>query len=138
MGGPDDAGAVRDLVVRVGTGMNESFDSVSSIESTLTEIFVAQGIDDAKVIVFPTAVEVQTGDGAQSGVQLSSRVGSSLRYDQIAALYALIDTLKHGPVDPKAANEELDRITAMPAKFPWLVRVLGYGLFAVGFALMLL
>ena len=128
---------VRSLVVRVAAGMADSFDSVASMETTLTKICSVQGLDDAKVLAFPTAVLVQAGDGEQSGVQVNTDFGGSLRYDQIAALYGLIEILKKERVDPAKANQELDRISAMPPKFSWPLRVLGYSLFAVGFSLML-
>jgi uncharacterized membrane protein YjjP (DUF1212 family) len=117
--------------------MAESFDSVASIESALTAICAVQGVDDATVLAFPTAVVVQSGGGEQSGVQLNTNFGGSLRYDQIAALYGLIGTLKTRPVDVTTANRELDAISSMPPKFPWAVRVLGYSLFAAGFSLIL-
>ena len=58
---------MRELAARVGAGMAQSFDSVASIESTLTKVCAAQGVDDAIVLAFPTAVVVQTGGGEQSG-----------------------------------------------------------------------
>ena len=128
---------MRELAVRVGAGMAQSFDSVASIESTLTEICAVQGVDDATVLAFPTAVVVQTGGGQQSGVQVNTNFGGSLRYDQIASLYTYIKTLKSQQVDLGMANRELDSIANMPPRYPWFVRVLGYSLFAAGFSLIL-
>ena len=137
MDGSADPERVRELAVRVGAGMAQSFDSVASIESTLTEICAVQGVDDATVLAFPTAVVVQTGGGQQSGVQVNTNFGGSLRYDQIASLYTYIKTLKSQQVDLGMANRELDSIANMPPRYPWFVRVLGYSLFAAGFSLIL-
>jgi uncharacterized membrane protein YjjP (DUF1212 family) len=137
MDGSADPERVRELAVRVGAGMAQSFDSVASIESTLTEICAVQGVDDATVLALPTAVVVQTGGGQQSGVQVNTNFGGSLRYDQIASLYTYIKTLKSQQVDLGMANRELDSIANMPPRYPWFVRVLGYSLFAAGFSLIL-
>ena len=128
---------MRELAARVGAGMAQSFDSVASIESTLTKICAAQGVDDAIVLAFPTAVVVQTGGGEQSGVQVDTNFGGSLRYDQIAALYTYIKVLKSQHVDLGMANQELDNIANLSPRYPWFVRVLGYSLFAAGFSLIL-
>lgn len=128
---------VRDLAGRVGSGMAQSFDSVASIQSTLTTICQVQGVDDAVVLAFPTAVIVQTGEGKQSSVGLQTNFGGSLRYDQIAALYELIGTLKFSRIEPVEANHRLDEISSLPPKFPWVMRVIGYSLFAAGFSLIL-
>ena len=128
---------MRELAARVGAGMAQSFDSVASIESTLTKICAAQGVDDAIVLAFPTAVVVQTGGGEQSGVQVDTNFGGSLRYDQIAALYTYIKVLKSQHVDLGMANRELDNIANLSPRYPWFVRVLGYSLFAAGFSLIL-
>ena len=128
---------MRELAARVGAGMAQSFDSVASIESTLTKVCAAQGVDDAIVLAFPTAVVVQTGGGEQSGVQVDTNFGGSLRYDQIAALYTYIKVLKSQHVDLGTANQELDNIANLSPRYPWFVRVLGYSLFAAGFSLIL-
>ena len=137
MDGSAEPGQVRELAARVGAGMAQSFDSVASIESTLTKICAAQGVDDAIVLAFPTAVVVQTGGGEQSGVQVDTNFGGSLRYDQIAALYTYIKVLKSQHVDLGMANRELDNIANLSPRYPWFVRVLGYSLFAAGFSLIL-
>lgn len=129
--------AVRNIVVRVAAGMADSMDSAASIERTITNICSVQGLDDAKVLAFPTAVIVQAGDGEQSGVELTTNYEGLLRYDQISALYSLIGSLQEKRVDPADADRALNDIENMPPKFPWPIRVLGYSLFAVGFALML-
>lgn len=128
---------VRDLVVRVGAGMADSFDSVTSIENAMTKICHTQGVDKVTVLAFPTAVMVEAGDSGQSGVQINTNFGSKFRYDQIAALYGLIHTLETKRVNLVQANKQLDDISNMPPKFPWVLRVLGYSLFAAGFSLML-
>jgi uncharacterized membrane protein YjjP (DUF1212 family) len=129
--------AVRDIVVRVAAGMSDSMDSVASIERTIAKICATQGLEDAKVLAFPTGVIVQAGDGQQSSVDVTTNYDGLLRYDQISALYALIDSLEAAPVDPADADRELNEIERMPPKFSWPVRVFGYSLFSVGFALML-
>ena len=132
-----DPSAVRNVVVRVAAGMADSMDSTAAIEQTITCICTIQGLNDVKVLAFPTAVIVQSGDGEQSGVGVTTNYQGLLRYDQISALYSLIHAMQEKRVDLVAANHQLDAIESAPPKFPWLVRVLGYSLFAVGFALML-
>lgn len=128
---------VRDLVARVGGALNASGDSVPSITWSLQRILEAQGSVSPELLVLPTAILVRTGSGAETGMQLSSSTAGTFRFDQISALYDLIRTLQAGPTDVVAANRELDRISAMPAPFPWPLRVLGHGVLTLGFALLL-
>jgi uncharacterized membrane protein YjjP (DUF1212 family) len=128
---------VRDIVARVGGAMNESGDAVPSITWSLSRILKAQGANDAELLVLPTAIIVRTGRGAEAGVEVGSTVGGTLRFDQIAAVYDLANTLETGPTDLVAADKELDRIPKMPEPFSWPLRVLGHGLLTLGFALLL-
>jgi uncharacterized membrane protein YjjP (DUF1212 family) len=128
---------VRDVVARVGSAMNESGDAVPSITWSLEKILKEQGATDTGLLVLPTAIIVRTGTGAESGVEVGSSVGGSLRFDQIAAVYELVKKLETEPVDPTEANAELDRIPKMPEPFSWPLRVLGHGLLTLGFALLL-
>jgi len=117
--------------------MNESGDAVPSITSSLQKILQVQGAKDAELVVFPTATIVRTGRGQESGVEVGSSVGGELRFDQIAAVYELVNELETAPVDPVTADKELDRISTMPEPFSWPLRVLGHGLLTLGFALLL-
>lgn len=117
--------------------MNESGDAVPSITWSLQTILKAQGEKHAELMVLPTAIIVRTGRGAEAGVEVGSSVGGSLRFDQIAAVYELANTLETGPADLAKANEELDRIPRMPEPFSWPWRVLGHGLLTLAFALLL-
>ena len=117
--------------------MSQAGDSVGAISSTMTRISARQGLTHSDAIVLPTAVMVEGRKGGQSRVQFGSNTGGTLRFDQVSALYELIARLETTAVDPVKANDELNRIDALPPKFPWLLRVLGYSLFAMGFALML-
>ncbi len=125
------------MVARVGSAMNESGDAVPSITWSLEKILKEQGATDTGLLVLPTAIIVRTGTGAESGVEVGSSVGGSLRFDQIAAVYELVKKLETEPVDPTEANAELDRIPKMPEPFSWPLRVLGHGLLTLGFALLL-
>lgn len=117
--------------------MNESGDAVPSITWSLKKILQAQGAKDAELLVLPTAIIVRTGKGEESGVEVNSTLGSTLRFDQIAAVYDVADELEAGPADLAEANRQLDRIPGMREPFPWPVRVLGHGLLTLGFALLL-
>ncbi len=137
MPSPAHSAEVRDVVARVGGAMNESGDAVPSITSSLQKILQVQGAKDAELVVFPTATIVRTGRGQESGVEVGSSVGGELRFDQIAAVYELVNELETAPVDPVTADKELDRISTMPEPFSWPLRVLGHGLLTLGFALLL-
>lgn len=132
-----DPAAIRDLAVRVGVGMNESGDSVASIDTTVTQVCRAQGLTDVESIVLPTAVLVKSGQPGQVGVQLGTSVVGSYRLDQVSALYRLIKKLTAGPVDLASADAQLDGIDTLPPRFGWPWRILGHGLLTVGLALLL-
>lgn len=117
--------------------MNESGDAVPSITWSLQTILRAQGAKDAELLVLPTAIIVRTGKGEESGVEVSSTLGTTLRFDQIAAVYDVAHQLEAGPADLAEANRQLDRVPGMREPFPWPIRVLGHGLLTLGLALLL-
>lgn len=136
-GGPVDTGAVRDMAVRIGVEMNEAGDSVGSIADTISRILKTQGVPDASALIFPTAVMVRSGEGADTGVQFSSSVWGAFRLDQIASLYTLVKKLTKERIDPAVVTRDLDAIQHQPPLFSAPLRVFGHGVLTLGFALML-
>lgn len=132
-----EAGQARELVVQLGTAMSAAGDSVDAIHGKLEQVMAALGFDDFEVVVFPTALFVETGYGPTARVQLGSELGTSLRFDQTAVLYDLIRDVIAGDVDATTGLVRLEAIRRMRPRFRWPERTLGHALLTLGLALLL-
>jgi uncharacterized membrane protein YjjP (DUF1212 family) len=132
-----DPGEVRELVVQLGTAMLAAGDSVDAVSSTLSGILRAYGLSKSAVIVLPTVLWVETGHGPTARVELGSKVESSLRMDQVSALYMLVGTVARETPAPAAAIANLRALRTARPRFAWPVRVLGHAFLTVGLALLL-
>lgn len=118
-------------------GMNASAESVDRIRDTMTEVAEAYGADDTDFVVLPTIILVETGESDQSRVALSSATNASFRFDQIAALCALVGEARRGAVAPLDGIRRLNEIGAMRPRLGWATRTLGHAVLTVGLALLL-
>jgi uncharacterized membrane protein YjjP (DUF1212 family) len=125
------------FLLGVAQGMNASGESVDRTRETLTSVAAAYGREDADFVVLPTVVLIETGSGDDTRVAMSSAINATFRFDQIAALYALIARARRGEVDPGDGIAELNRIGGMRPRFGWFVRTLGHAVLTTGLALLL-
>ncbi|MFF2388328.1 threonine/serine exporter ThrE family protein [Agromyces sp. NPDC058104] len=132
-----DRALLRQFLLGLAEGMNAAAESVDVIHSTLVEVSRAYGRDDTDVVVMPTVVIVQTGDGEAAHVAVRSAVNVSFRFDQIAALYTLVGEAKRAEIDPLDGIHRLNEIGAMRPGHGWLVRTFGHALLVAGLALLL-
>ncbi|GAA1928369.1 threonine/serine exporter family protein [Microbacterium aoyamense] len=117
-------------------GMNASAESVDRIRSTMEAISQAYGRADSEFVILPTVILVQTS-GEDERVVLRSAQNASFRFDQIAALYALLEQAKRAEVTPTDGIHRLNEIGAMKPRFGWAVRTLGHAILTAGLALLL-
>jgi uncharacterized membrane protein YjjP (DUF1212 family) len=137
-GADDELPLLREFVVRLGSGMTAAGDSVNSINETLTIIVRAYGSPGFEFFVLPTGMFVESGEAATARVILSTdQHRIHYRFDQVAALYDVVDHAKAASISPADGLRELARIVAMEPKFGRAVRVLGHGVLTAGLSLLL-
>lgn len=118
-------------------GMNASAESVDRIGEQMLAIARAYGMDDTDVVVLPTVLLVQTGGIEHGRVAIRSVPKASFRFDQIAALYRLLEVARRAGVTPVDGIRRLNEIGAMTPRFGWVVRTLGHGVLTAGLSLLL-
>lgn len=128
------------FLVELGGGLVASGIGVTEAANTLRQAAIAMGAPDAQLIVFPTAVMVSvagTGPEAEDHVAVQTSGTSTLRFDQLTALFALTEKARHAEITPTEGLRALDTIQRMPPRFRAWQRLLGHGIAAAGVCLLL-
>ncbi|MBM7502564.1 threonine/serine exporter ThrE family protein [Agromyces aurantiacus] len=133
---PVDQAVLRRFLLGLAEGMNAADESVDRIGETMTAVARAYGRADTDFVVLPRAILVQTGTQDESRVAIRS-VSASFRFDQIAALYRLIEQARRGAVEPLDGIRRLNDIGSMRPRHGWLVRTFGHAVLTTGLALLL-
>lgn len=120
-----------EFIAKLGSAMLGADYSVNVVRSSLERVAAQQGID-CPVLVLPNFV--QAGERDQTTVV---RRDSPLRYDQTFPLGELVTRAEKETLDPADGLAELDRIHALPRRYPGWVGVIGYGLQSAAYALIL-
>lgn len=134
---PADRAVLRRFLLGLAEGMNAAAESVDRISQTMTQVSRAYGRQDSDFLVLPTAIIVETGAGEEGRVAIRSAVNVTFRFDQIAALYVLIEQARRGAIHPADGIRRLNEIGAMRPRHGWFVRTLGHALLTAGLALLL-
>ncbi|MET4160052.1 threonine/serine exporter family protein [Agromyces sp. PvR057] len=132
-----DQAVLRRFLLGLAEGMNAAGESVDKIGDTMSAVSLAYGRADTDVVVLPTVVLIETGAGGDGRVAIRSAINVSFRFDQIAALYRLIERARAGAIDPLEGINELNEIGAMRQRFGWPVRVFGHAVLTTGLVLLL-
>lgn len=127
----DPADPMLALVTKVGDALNRSSYPAPQTQQILRAICAAYDYDIA-IEVFPSYVFAV--DRGKSRVELAG-TGASFRFDQIAHTEALVQKLRRGDVPVEAALAELQKIEESKPPVNVFLRILGYMLMALGFAL---
>jgi uncharacterized membrane protein YjjP (DUF1212 family) len=137
-GADDELPFLREFLVRLGGAMVASGDSIDSIQRTLDRVAQAYGRTDFEFFVLPTGLFVESGTAASARVLLTTdRLRIRPRFDQIAALYDLIERAQTAAVSPTDGLAELGAIAERPPPHGRIVRVLGHAVLTAGLALLL-
>ncbi|KQM80940.1 threonine/serine exporter ThrE family protein [Agromyces sp. Leaf222] len=132
-----DQAVLRRFLLGLAEGMNAAGESVDKVGETMSAVSLAYGRTDTDVVVLPTVVLIETGGGEDGRVAIRSAINVSFRFDQIAALYRLIESAQAGSIDPLDGINRLNEIGAMRQRFGWPVRVFGHAVLTTGLALLL-
>jgi uncharacterized membrane protein YjjP (DUF1212 family) len=125
------------LMVQVGIAMVAAGDAVDLIEDALRRIVDAYGVTGIQIALLPTSLFIQTGTGDEAHVEFISRVPTSLRLDQIDALYRLVKDLEHGRLSPQDGLERLRGVYRLRPTFSWPTRTLGHAILTAGLMMLL-
>jgi len=127
-----------DLLRRLGVALIGAVETTGRVQLLLEELAHRYSADGVHFIVLPTAVfvRVQAADGG-SAVDLLDATVDTLRLDQIADLYRLIDRIKRDAPPPAQATADLDRILHSPPPTAVWLMLLGNVVLTVGLGLML-
>jgi uncharacterized membrane protein YjjP (DUF1212 family)/uncharacterized membrane protein YjjB (DUF3815 family) len=126
----DDPATIR-FIARLGAAMLSADYSVNVVRRTLQIYADRRGVD-CPMLVLPNFI--QAGDRHQTEMV---RHGGPLRYDQTFPLGELVNRAESERLDPADGLAELDRIHALPRRYPGWVGVIGYGLQSAAYALIL-
>lgn len=127
----DEDRAVVDFIARLGSAMLGADYPVTIVKRTLSLVADRSGVE-CPVLVLPNFV--QAGEGELNRVVNNDK---PLRYDQTFPLGELVQRAERGQVTPAEGWAELDRIQALPPRFPPWVSVLGCGVQSAAYALIL-
>jgi uncharacterized membrane protein YjjP (DUF1212 family) len=134
----EELGQLQELIVRIGIAMTLAGESVDAIQDRLYRIGKAQGLENLEIAVLPTTLLVEIGAASSARVQLGVRGGHVVpRLDQVSALYQLAGELERKEMSASEGLRRLDAILDAPPKLGRMIRVIGYGVLSVGFALLL-
>lgn len=111
--------------------------AAGQISSDVEDAARAFGVRSVQVLVFTTAVFISLPKIAPGRVKMAAALLPSLRLDQIAAVYRLMDEVQTGYVTPASALRRLRSIEAMPSRFSRAMTILGHAVLAVGLGLIL-
>lgn len=131
----NDDDLLREFLLGLAEWMVAAEDSVDRIRNTLHDIARAYGGHGFEVVVLPTFVLASSGSGDRLALH-SARPGG-IRFDQIAALYELVERAKSRSVTVQEGIGQLNAIASMRPRHGWLVRVFGHGVLTAGLALLL-
>jgi len=136
-----DAAADHELhafVLELGRALALAGAAVSETQDRLRRIAAANGAEDARIVVLPTALLIAFGRAGWATIESVPQVaGSALRLDQTSALYDLVKDAEQGDVHPAEGLRRMDEIRAMEPRHGALVTLIAYMMMTVGLCLVL-
>ncbi|MCU1642308.1 MAG: threonine/serine exporter family protein [Nocardia sp.] len=126
-----------DLLRHLGVALISSGETTNQVQRILDDMARRYDVDEVHFFVLPTGIFVRVHDSRGTAVDLLEANGESLRLDQIAALYKLIDEIKRTVPPPAHATLELAKILASPPPTPVWLMLLGNVVLTTGLGLML-
>ena len=134
---PADDDGVLMFLATLGAALSAIGETVDSVETRLATIARSYGMRDARFSAFPTFVLLTLGQGKAATIEPTTRLSSTPRLDQIAAVHELATRAERGEVAPPEGIAQLDAIRRMDNRFGEVSSVAGYAILAVGLALIL-
>ncbi|HEX5166595.1 MAG TPA: threonine/serine exporter family protein [Thermomicrobiales bacterium] len=124
------------FLTRLGVAMTVAGASVTEVQNSLTQSAGAYGLR-SNITVGPTMILVQVQGQHSVSLDMSSAMQRSLRLDQVAGIWRLVERAMAGTIQPAQGLTQLSVIWGSTSRFAESIRLLGYMLMAVGFGLSL-
>src|SRR6478736_811345 len=121
---------------KLGIAMTAAGESISAIQTSLARIANAYQVE-AQVAVLPNTLLIKLGGRGPSEVDLASEVLQSLRLDQTAEVFNLVEQAERAEISPLQGLRRLQEIERNPSRYGVAVRIVGYSAIAVGIGLIL-
>ncbi|WP_405134197.1 threonine/serine exporter ThrE family protein [Nocardia sp. NBC_01388] len=126
-----------DLLRHLGVALISSGETTNQVQRILDDMARRYDADEVHFFVLPTGIFVRVHDSRGTAVDLLEANGDTLRLDQIAALYKLIDEIKRTVPPPAHATLELAKILDSPPPTAVWLMLLGNVVLTTGLGLML-
>lgn len=126
-----------DLLVELGDAMVRSGAPVTHVQADLLRIAATNGVDDAEIVVLPTALIITVPGQGESRTEVAASGGAGLRLDQIDAVFRVAAAAEYGEIGVGEALSRLRDIRTLPPSVGPAVGVLGHAVIAVGLAIVL-
>lgn len=124
------------FVARLGATMAGANYPITMVQQTMVTASRVYGLSH-EILVLPNYVQVGGTDSSGDTALYVARPERDLRYHQSFPLARLVARAQAGSVSPDNGMAELDRIHAMPTRFPTWVSPVGYAVQSAGLALIL-
>jgi uncharacterized membrane protein YjjP (DUF1212 family) len=124
------------FIARLGATMAGANYPVTMVQHTMLTTAKAYGVSQ-EILVLPNYVHVGGTDRDGHTALYIARPERDLRYHQTFPLARLVASAQTGSISPDDGMAELDRIYALPTRFPVWVGVIGYAIQCTGLALIL-
>ncbi|MFM9917995.1 threonine/serine exporter ThrE family protein [Lacisediminihabitans sp. H27-G8] len=131
-----DARSILGMLESLGLVMIETGQATNDVEETLRAVAKVYSLDDARTVVLPTYVMLQsTTAGGEVRIE-SARPGGG-RLDQTGAVETLIGRALRKEVTPAEAMAEVARIRTATPRFGAVAALLGHVILTVGFGMVI-
>jgi uncharacterized membrane protein YjjP (DUF1212 family) len=130
------ANKATDLIVRLGSALVAAGAPVDLVEEILTDVSRRYNVIVGYSIL-PTGLIVLGHEGTAITASIASTNPATLRFDQTADLFHLVDDVRAGQVDPAQGIERLAAIAASQRQAGFLLTVFSHAVLTVGLALLL-
>jgi uncharacterized membrane protein YjjP (DUF1212 family) len=130
------ANEATDFIVRLGSALVGTGAPVDLVEDILKDVSKRYGVTVGYSIL-PTGLIVLGHEGAAITASIASSDPATLRFDQTADLFRLVDDVKVGQVDPAQGIERLAAIAAEKRQAGFLLTMLSHAVLTVGLAFLL-
>ncbi len=125
------------MLVELGDTMIDSGDPVTHVRDTLQRLAEINGIAAPEIIVLPTALIITLPGMEETRTEVASTGESTLRLDQVEAIFTVADAAERGEIGPRVALVELRSARNLPPSFGPAVIMGGHAVIAMGLALIL-
>lgn len=125
------------FLVALGEAMIDAGDPVTDVTKTLQRVAHRNGIPDAEVVVFATALMVSLPGGEQVSTAVASAGVRGLRLDQIDEVFDVAQDAQTTGLTPVEGVGRLASIRLAAPPWGFATRVTGYAMMSAGLALVL-